>query len=307
MALPAAAARGVEKAAALIAAARPVPGNGNPPTTTPAPAQPAQPAAAPGAEDVATLKAALEKAQRDLARLNNTSTAHGRARLEAEERATKAETKVKELEEQIKRKVESGDVTGISDEERRLLGDDAVRATVKIAREVAAGEFDQRVRPLTERFDQFEKMTEAQYWATLDDLVPDWETINNKVEFKAWLGEVDMASGRTRLDLIRMASGAWHGYRVAEIFRAYKEGREIGARQDPTRAALETRTEPPPGGGNPPPADVEAGRIWKRSDIKQFYRDKREGKWKGKEKEIEARTLEMDINAAYREGRIRDG
>jgi len=304
-ALPAAAQKGAEKAAALIAATRSAPGDGTPPAAPPAAPQP-QPAAAPGAEAIAKVQADLEKAQRDLARLNTISAGHGRARLEAEERAKKAEARVKELEEATKRKIDAGEVTSITDEQRRLLGEDAVRATVQIAREVAAGEFDQRVRPLTDRFDQFEKMQEAQYFATLDDLVPDWELINNKPEFTAWLHQVDPTSARTRMDLIRTASGAWQGYRVAEIFRALKKGREIGARQDPARSTLETRVEPPPGGGSQPPIQDDPNvRHWKRSDIKQFYRDKREGKWKGKD--AEARTLETDINAAFREGRIRDG
>lgn len=300
-ALPAAAVKSAEKAAALIAAARTAPGNGTPPATPPAAAQP-QPAATPGE---AKLQAELEAARREAANLKNKISADaGRVRLEAE-RAQKAEARVKELEEAAKRKLESGDVTSLNDEERRLLGDDAVRATAKIAREVAAGEFDQRVRPLTERFDQFERMQEAQYFATIDDLVPDWELLNNKPEFIAWLNQMDPTSARTRMDLIKTASGALQGYRVAEIFRAFKEGREIGARQDPVRAALETRVDPPPGGGNQPPIEDPTAKIWKRSDITQFYRDKREGKWKGRDKE--ARELEMDINAAYREGRIRDG
>jgi hypothetical protein len=226
---------------------------------------------------------------------------------EAKAKIKKLEDEKKDAEALLKRKLDDFEVTGISEEERRLLGADVVKTTAKIASEVVSAMMATSLKPLQDQVDQFRRMTEEQCFGLLDDRVPDWETINDQPKFGAWLRELDPATKRTRYDLLKRAEAGLQGHRLVEVFTAFKEGREIGAPPSPPNP-LDARAEPAPGGASDPSGakTADGKKIWVRSEIKAFYRRKQPGgDLYGKE--TEARVIESDVFAAQKEGRVRDG
>lgn len=283
MSLPTAVRKKADEAARMIAGNQPTP-----PAAAPAPAADAE------LDRLNKEVARLTAANKVLQEKYNAET----PRLMSENDALKK--RVAELEAQMKRKFEEGDLSSLTEEERTYASPELLKIIGKAAREVSAATIDEQMKPLRERVDQFQKQTEAAYYVTLDREAPGWNVTNEKPEFMAWLQQADPASGQLRDNLLQTAHAAQQGYRVAEIFLAFREGREIGA-----RAPSKPSNSPSPGPGSEggqPLINPEEKKTWTRAQIAEFYREKREGKWKGKEKE--ARELELDIAAAYKEGRI---
>lgn len=270
-----------------------------------APAATPKPAAAPAAVDDA------EKLKADVARLTaENKTLQGKYNAEVPrfaEQLRESNAKLKAAEDKLAAAAPPKDLS-ISDADRQKFGTDLIDVIDKVATARAGEIVEGKLKPVTDQFEQFKTMSTGQYLAVIEDAVPDWKEINVDPAFNAWLAQPDPASGKTRHDLLMRGDSLNQGNRVAEIFLAYKEKREIGARQPAGPGPLDTRQDPPPGGGEAPPAggaDEPTGKIWLRSEITAFYRAKREGKYKGKEGEAEARNIELDINAAYKEGRIK--
>lgn len=290
MPLPTAVRVKADRARALIEEGKaPAPAAGTP---APTPAAPA------GGETIESLKEQLAKAQqaqRVLQGKYNAELPQAKADLDA------AKKRVEELEGQLKKKHEAGTVESLTEDDRRLLGEDLIPVYSKLVREVAAQVAAEAVAPLTKRVDEFARMSEAQYAITIDELIPDFDVVNEDPAFMAWLQKTDPATGKLRDDLLQRAHAARQGFRLAEIFNAYKEKREIGART--TAQPAPRSPSPGPESGQPPEPLPEQGRIFTRAEVAQFYADKRTGKYKGREEE--ARKTEAEILLASREGRVR--
>lgn len=300
-----------ESAARLNGAPQPAPANPQPTPSLPA-----------AGADVATLQRQLADTQENLRKANERhDTLQAKYNAEVPRAAAdlrtvrtdlqKAQARNQELEQAMQRRVEAGDVNSLTEEEKKLLGPAMMTSMAKIAGEIVAravdSSLDKRLQPMNDRIDQFARMSDAAYYATLDDGVPNWEVVNDDPKFAAWLNQVDPTTQRTRMDLLKRAEAARQGNRIVEIFRAYTEQREIGAPSAPAQPvphSLDTRTDPPPGGSAQPDLDTQGRRIWKRSEIKGFYADKARGQYRGKEQE--ARNLELDIFAASKESRVRE-
>lgn len=151
--------------------------------------------------------------------------------------------------------------------------------------------------------------------AALARQVPTWETINHDPAFHTWLAQVDPFSGRTRHALLTDAYGSGDSVRTVAFFQAYQR-EHTAVRPTPGIQAVQTGTPPAdrlpladlavPGRGTtatPPASGAPDRRIWTTSEITQFYRQNREGRWQGRE--AEAARIEADIFAAGREGRVR--
>lgn len=310
MALPAAVARRAEAANALVRTAE------QQRSGAPASSTPASPAASVDAaalqKQLADTQAALEKAQTDFAALQRKLDVEGpRAAQQLREANAKlkaAEEKSAKLEAEVKKKIETGEVTSITPEMRKLLGEDFIKGMVMVAREVVGQEVVARLQPLADQFDELQLMTEEGFFVTLDELVPGWQVTNDDPKFDAWLREKDVGTGRPRMALLKSAEKARQGFRAVEIFKAYKEGREIGVPKQPAAEdPLARRAEPAQGGGGDVNVDLtpDGKKIWRQSEIKQFYDERRRGSWRGRD--AEAKSTEVDIFAAQREGRVRPG
>lgn len=188
----------------------------------------------------------------------------------------------------------------VDEETRARLGDDLIVTAANIAREVVDDALSTRLKPLEERADAFQRQSEATYYATLDREAPQNLTQNDDPKFLTWLQQPDPATGQMRHELLRRADALRQGFVVADIFNAFRDGREIGARSDAPRPR-EQSPSPPPDAGNPRPLEDDKGAItWTRASVAQFYADKRRGVYSKEE----AGRIENDLFKAQREGRI---
>jgi len=235
-------------------------------------------------------------------------------RLEAE-LATSA-TKQRELEAQLAANSTHSATEGPRAKLTQLLGEEAAAEVIAIAKaEANAGRapvtLDQPAAKVDEKPVQREVEQRAadeaptrdlsqRYSALLTRLVPDWESINEDDKFLAWLNTKDPVSDVTRYSVLLRNHNALDAVKVADVFLTYKEGRELGQRADP----LAHLVSPDSGSGDSTPADDGGKKIWTGSEITQFYKDCKLGRYKEKQEE-RART-EADIMAAGKEGRVRE-
>lgn len=246
------------------------------------------------AKALATAQAEIER----LTRLVQTNRVEeGRLRAATDEIKTLKE-QVAALDAARTKRVEAGALESLTEEENTLLGE--LKAPIlKAAREIVQQETAALLKPLDDRTRSLEAMSEAQYLAVLFDQVPGWEKQNDDPHFIAWLKQLDPDTQQTRDDLLQRANGARQGYRVAEIFLAFTEKREI---RTPGAATPQPRNiDHGPGSGNPTPPEPE-GAVITRAMIAQFYGERARGKYRGREKE--AATLEAQINAAVSTGKV---
>ncbi|HDG97980.1 MAG TPA: hypothetical protein ENG73_07410 [Desulfobacterales bacterium] len=125
---------------------------------------------------------------------------------------------------------------------------------------------NQRLRDAVASLYQGQKQTaEERFWNRLAEQVPDWESLNNDPGFLRWLGEVDMASGQTRKQLLDNHFYNMNPDGVAYFFNAYKQQAGLSAapqqQQTPQQqqsqasagAGLESQVMPDAAGAAPPP------------------------------------------------------
>lgn len=152
-------------------------------------------------------------------------------------------------------------------------------------------------------------------YETLDRDLPLWREINNKDEFKIWLGLSDAYTGAKRHSLLMQAFEENNATRVLAFFKGFlAEEAALGPVEQviaPSPAPTAVQPKPSldqfaaPGraktsaGGNAP----DEKPIITTADINNFYAAKRRGLYAGKEDE--ANRLEAMIFEAQREGRIR--
>jgi hypothetical protein len=148
---------------------------------------------------------------------------------------------------------------------------------------------------------------EQNFFNELARAVPDWRTINTDEGFIQFLEEpVPYTGGRTRRDFLSDARKQLDAVGAAQFFLDFKENSKVsdsGESQpdEPEVPAVPEEIVVPntASGGIPP---VEQLKVYTHADVDRFYRDKREGRYKGREEE--ARKIEQDILAAGTQGRI---
>lgn len=175
----------------------------------------------------------------------------------------------------------------------------------------------QQLQPVMARTAQAARQQMIEY---LDREVPDWPQINVAQEFMDWALLPDEFSGVIRRNLIKQWWEANNAPRVAAFFRSFVSGMP-GRPANPSPQPVPPAPPPAPasnrlslqelaapsGSGSaagvpPPPA---AKRVYKRSEIAQFYKSRSLGHYRGRE--VEAQAVETDIFAAQREGRVING
>jgi hypothetical protein len=157
-----------------------------------------------------------------------------------------------------------------------------------------------------------------------DDLarqIPNWDAINNSAQFGAWLDQIDPISHKTRREFLNVAHNSNATGQVIDIFNAF-----LGAANGSGNGSGNGAGNPGYSQGNPQPspqqldlmqfaapgkaktgqtqAPPDKGFV-KRSEIKQFYTERTQGKWAGRE--AEAAAIERQIFDAGNEGRIIPG
>jgi len=145
---------------------------------------------------------------------------------------------------------------------------------------------------------------EQNFWSALSDAVPNWREINDSSEFQTWLLEIDPLTNMTRQTYLDGAQRDMDAKRVANFFTSWVQANGTEPAQ-PSRSASnsELAKQVAPGKGRTsatPHGNTK--RTYTPDDLTTFYRDVREGKFKGNEEERD--KIERDIFAAQQEGRI---
>jgi hypothetical protein len=150
-----------------------------------------------------------------------------------------------------------------------------------------------------------------------------WQQINTSPEFMNWLQGIDEYAGVPRNQMLQHAYSNGDAIRTGRFFKKYMAEHTV-PRTPTTGSQTGQRLRPPPGGNGhaasagtrledlvvPGRAAGGSGgsdgapqpRIWSRPEISRFYRDRTEGRYRGREQESE--LLERDILAAASEGRV---
>jgi len=215
----------------------------------------------------------------------------------------------------------------VTDQEKQDFGEDFLNVVAKRAKEEYFPEFDElakRLRRLEGRVDGTVEVVarsqKQELYATLDQHVPDWRTVNRSAQFKDWLAHLDPLSGRKRHDMLQEAFTRQEAGRVVSFFRGYlTEAAGTPPSQlnpSPTASSKPNGSTATTGGaltleqlaapgrarsgqqGNLPPDKPVYTRAW----IEGFMADKRTGKYRGRE--ADADVIERDIYLAQHEGRI---
>lgn len=139
-----------------------------------------------------------------------------------------------------------------------------------------------------------ERLAKDRFFADLGRMAPQWESLNEDKQFLTWLSGIDPFSGRIRSEMFDEASVSFDAWRVANFFNSYRGEQEP---VQPSADPLVQQVEPPTQRVSAPPPGK---RIWKHSDIAEFYARKREGRFQG----AEAARIEQEIIDAGREGRV---
>lgn len=147
-----------------------------------------------------------------------------------------------------------------------------------------------------------DKVTQATFqtfYNKLDNLVPDWRTLNEDPDFLAWLNDRDPFTGRTKLELLRLAYQEGDADRVAVFFNEYKKQKQPSPQNDLSKLAS------PPRGRSPSPAAGGSTNkpFFTEEQITDFYLKKAQGKIP----KAEAERIEREIIQASKEGRIKLG
>lgn len=204
----------------------------------------------------------------------------------------------------------------LSDEELEQYGPGLVHVIKQIA-EQSKGDLAKEVVELRQQLADLGNTTkeivkttvrsvEDKFWDALDSAIPNWESVNMEEGFHGFLAQaIPYSGGKTRHDVLNEARDKYDAKTVIEIFSDYVNGEPSqGSSQssEPTpdlSVPPELETPDNRSGGVPPNEEVK---YYSQSEINQFYKDKREGLYRGKEEE--AKKIEKDIFAAGQQGRI---
>lgn len=162
-------------------------------------------------------------------------------------------------------------------------------AAITAARQQAQALIDAEVKPIRDRAkqsaEQAEADAEAAFWAKLAELEPEYEDINARPEWLAWLAQPDEQTGLVRQDILDRHRQARNAAGVAKVFHAFKGG----SKPRPTPPVSAPRGAAPAEATQAPSAATAKG-YPTREEIRDFYKRSATGKVKQAEREeFEAR------------------
>ena len=169
-----------------------------------------------------------------------------------------------------------------------------------------------QIKTLTDRVEaQGHEITRSKkdvFYDSLDE-VKDWKVINKSEEFDTWLNQTDDFTGYPRRALLTDAYEKLDPVRVKSFYIAFSKEFEKTQQSSTDQDVVTKKTvvedvTPVPSKSKTEPVDKTQAKVKliRGSEIQQFYQEQIKGKWKGREKEAEAR--EAEINKAIAEGRV---
>jgi hypothetical protein len=152
---------------------------------------------------------------------------------------------------------------------------------------------------------QSQVANKSTFTARMTEVVPDWQEINLNPDFLTWLQQPEGYSGMSKHEAMLAAYNKFDAETVSKIFNDFKLAFKIPIEKNrKPKKSIKSEVTP---SVNKTEKKIKAaqnkGRVWKRSDIAQFYKDKAAGKMD----EAKAKKIEKDIFQANREGRIVNG
>jgi hypothetical protein len=241
-------------------------------------------------DQVPTMQRQLAEAQRQL---------QEQAALLAELKKKPVESKPAEKPEVDKRDVEAFG-SDLMDMVQRYLTQHGQALNNQIHTRAAA--IEQRLDALEQNVNGVSRRTsqslEAQFYALLTKLVPDWEEINESDEWKLWLEERDPIYGARRQDALESAHSTNDAQRVANVFSAFKNSRPVPKQPD----SLASQVAPTSVASAPAPTQPAPKAFVSEKLITKFFNDVALGRYDKRPQE-QAR-IEAEINSAVAEGRI---
>ena len=193
---------------------------------------------------------------------------------------------------------------------RRVTREELIPVAQKIAQiEKVLQALQTNVVPQVQNIAQRQARTaEQQFWDDLATAVPNWRDVNENADFQTWLLDIDPLTGISRQTYLEDAQRNLDVRRVANFFKTWNELTGAAAVAQPTNraapaATTELQRQVAPGKSRNTGAPQSGNaKTYSPEDIKKFFADVRQGKYKGREQERD--RLERDIFAAQREGRI---
>ena len=146
------------------------------------------------------------------------------------------------------------------------------------------------------------------YFASLKELVDDYETVNVDPAFVDWLSGTDPLSGLGLSVLLGDAFEKFDVVRTAKIFEAFKK--ETGRAPtppaptpEPEKPSLEAEVSPGQSGTSTVITPDDGKKIWSSAEVHEFYTAVTRGDYRGRQEE--ARRIDAEIDRALIENRVR--
>jgi hypothetical protein len=179
-----------------------------------------------------------------------------------------------------------------------------VKAQINASVAAAIKEAMANVKPLEGEVRQIKQDIGAnkkqEFFEYLDRHAPEWEQINVRPDWLAWLNEIEPLIGQNRRTLLKHAYDALDGKRAAGFFNTFKE-KSNGAGAAPASPDSVEVHPASGGGGSPPTPPKPKGEVITRKFIAEFYRDKTRGKYTVEQ----AAAIEKKINLAVSRSEVR--
>jgi hypothetical protein len=198
-------------------------------------------------------------------------------------------------------------ISQISDE----VGVDLTEKIHKLVR----SELDSRIAPVKETMDSVAsenlKTRQERFEEALTAQVDDWRSIYVDPQFVNWLQtRHEELSGISYMDIFSKANNEWNLNGLANIFKQYKKATGMGEPptpnvNTPTAPSVDPReplVTPGRSHGGSASSTAPQGKVYKMSEVNQFFKDVALGKYRGRDAEVAA--MDAEITRANLEGRI---
>lgn len=196
----------------------------------------------------------------------------------------------------------------VTDADVQAFGEDLIEVQRKVAREVAAefrGELDAMKAENDKLREQLNmtgsQVSEASFEQRLYRLVPDFQAVNADERWIGWLNEVDPLLRAPRKSVAQDAFNRGDAEAVAHYIGMFKASVAPVEQPSDKAAELEKQIQPKRSAANAPVS--QQAKTYTDAQIQKMFQKSVEMSSRGQRDE--AMKLEAEIDAAYREGRVR--
>ena len=216
--------------------------------------------------------------------------------------------KLEELTTQLRETSQQTFQSPLTDEEREILGDDAVSSLQKLVdakvaaivspiKEELKAEKEARKKEREQEVKATRQANNSSFISRLEELVPDCVEIDKNRDFLAWMDEGDSVSGLSRKYIFQQAQAIGDVGRVAQFFKDWKSMTNQGTE------TLDKHISPSKTSKTTQKPVQKKPEVITYAQIIKFYDDVARGEYRGKEKLKQ--ELENKYNAALASRAVR--